>query len=431
MRRAKYGCLALAALALLLLGGCTRGGWPDDADLLQMPARPQATQQLLQTVRGYLGENATLKYPLGGATSTPFFWWDADGDGAQSLLVLYQNTAKSKNVQLAVLRPTDGGWYAAHMDIEGAAGETDGVQLLQLSADCSCLLVGYQETTGQDWMVCLYQWQDGALHERARLTCQRYTVLTLEDGSQRLAVVQRNATHGLLQLRLLGAGASDAAPATEFLQEQAVVTLDSRFVRCVYLSPDRPQGTPGGLVMDFLDSDNRRLAEVMAYSGGRLIRCYTADTLNIPNFSARSFDGLSPRDADGDGVVEVPRVDNRVLGPTATTRFYLISWYAVDTDGERLRAFGLLDRSAGYLMGLPLDWHSRVMLQEEGDGWSLRRIDTGAQLLSWRVSERRAVGSDYRLLGDLGEEIVSVRFEETLSEEEKQAVTDSFVPLYD
>lgn len=422
------------ALALLLLPlcGCARDLTltEDTAALLTAPAQPVAETRLLQAAYTYLGSAIALKYPMDAAASTPFYSWDADADGQQELLVFYQNTAKSKNVQLAVLRPaTDGGWYAAHMDVEGAAGETDGARLLHLGPDCDCLLIGYQEPTGQEQTVCLYQWQDGALHERARVTCQRYTVQDPDgDGCQQLAVVQRPNSYGPLQLRLLGLVEDEFERSGALLSEQAAVALDPRFERCVYLAG----GGSGSLVMDFTDGDGGRLGEAMLYAQGSFIRCYADDNLNLPNFTSRPFDGLDPMDVDGDGLPEMPRIENRVLSATANDRFFFLSWYAITGTGTELRACGILDGVADYLLLLPQEWRSKVMLEEAGQGgWTLRHVSNGESLLSWQVVRGRSPGNEYQLLGRLGESSVYVRFGEDTTPEEQQSVADGFLPLYE
>lgn len=427
-RRCKL--LLCLLLPVLLLCGCAQDLTltADVETLLTAPAQTAVQTGLLQAAYTYLGSSIALKYPMDAYASAPFYAWDADGDGRQELLVFYQNTAKSKNVQLAVLRPAgDGGWYAAHMDVEGAAGETDGARILHLADGCDCLLIGYQEPTGQDWTVCLYQWQDGALHERTRLVCQQYAVTELDgDGCQQLAVVQRATSYGPLQLRLLTAAQADSGT---FLQEQTAVMLDPRFAHCAFLA--QVSDSSPGLVMDFTDDSGGRLGEAMVYAQGSLIRCYAEDNLNLPNFTSRPFDGLDPMDVDGDGALEMPRVENRVLGATASDRFFFVSWHAPEVEGTSLRGYGILDRNASYLLLLPSAWYSQVILQEEGQGgWTVRAIGSGEQLLSWQVTQGRSPGNDYQLLGRLGEQAVYLRFGAALTPEEQTAVLDGFFPLY-
>ncbi len=424
---------ALAALALCLaLTLCSCGLAQEGNTLLTAPVPDGDTQQLMQTVYTYLGSGITLKYPVGGNTSSPFFWWDADGDGADELMVLYQNTAKSKNVQLALLQPAlDGGWYVAHMDIEGTGGEVAGLQALRLANGQRCLLTAYQDSTGRDWTLCFYQWQNGALVETVRLVCQQYAVVELQgDGCHQVAVVQQSSVHGLLQLRVYGGvQPQEDKTSDSLLAELAATTLDARFDRCQYMAYS-PMGSELTLVMDFLDGSGNSLGEVATWRQDRFIRCYTPDDSNIPNFTARPFSGLEPMDINGDGSIELPCVDSRVVGGGGN-RFYFVSWYAIGMQSTQLQGYSLVDITGGCLVQLPMAWHGQVMLQPvSGSVWSLQSIRDGGELLSFQMDATDRAPAGYRLWGDLGRQRLYVQFSQGLSSEEQALLLAGFCPLY-
>lgn len=425
-RPALLGTLLCAAL----LTGCSQsnGLLKEETDLLEAPLRLQQQEQLLDAVYTYLG-GVTLKYPMGSDSASPFLTWDADGDGREELLVTYQNAAKSKNVQLAVLRQAaDDGWYAAHMDIEGAAGELDGLHTVRLADGSDCLLVGYQEPAGQDWTVCLYQWQNGALREQTRLQCQQYVLYDFNgDGYLQLAMVQRNETHGMLQLRTFTFADGQTE---ELLQEKSVTTLDSRFEHCTWLSAEELSAAEKALVMDFSDGDGNSLGEVMSYALGRFVRCYTQDAVNIPNFTARPFDGLRPMDVDGDGVTELPRMEARALGSLTNTRRYLVSWYAIGAQSQQLRACSVVNMAAGYLTLVPVEWNGLVSLQEEGGGiWSIRDMATGSRMAQYQLTAGHA-SAEYQLIGDTGQKRLYLQCADTLSAQERTTLAEGFRLLY-
>ena len=87
---------------------------------------------------------------------------------------------------------------------------------------------------------------------------------------------------------------------------------------------------------------------------------------------------------------------------------------------------------ADYLLLLPQEWRSKVMLEEAGQGgWTLRHVSNGESLLSWQVVRGRSPGNEYQLLGRLGESSVYARFGEDTTPEEQQSVVDGFLPLYE
>ncbi len=420
----------LPVLALMLFTACS-GSVETGQALLQAPMAAQQQTELLQTVTEYLGENVTLKYPMSRADSSPFLWWDADGDGVQELVVLYQNTVKSKNVQLAVLRQGADGWYAAHMDVEGAAGEVDGLRSVLLSDGREYLVAGYQEPSSKDQTVCLYQWSGGALRERARLTCQKYVMQDLEgDDVQELILIQKHATYGNLQLRVYDAEDPVKQKENGLLTERFVTLLDSRFDRC--LSMEIGPTAEGGLVlvMDFEDGYDKRMAEVMLYQGDRFIRCYVEESGNVPNFTARPFACLSPTDLDRDGFLEVPRVSSSVLDSGQEARFHFVGWYHVTLDGAGLCGFSLVDTKEECQLLLPVEWHGQVLLQADVSGqWSVRSIATGERLFRIGFAQE-SLGSGYRLLGDLGEKRVYLQFSAELPEEQMEQILSGLRLLY-
>lgn len=420
----------LCLLITVVLTGCAAREPQTDDVLVQQPSVAPQQQVLLQAVTEYLGENIVLKYPMGSKTSTPFLWWDADGDGTDELIVLYQNTAKSKNVQLAVMRRGADGWYAAHMDVEGAAGDVDVLRCADLGDGRECLLAGYQDSTGQGWTVCLYRWESGALREYARQYCQQYTLVGLEDGL-RLAMVQRNETYGALQLRIYRMADGSAQDKPGDLGDPLITVLDPRFEKCLFLEACPTPTGEQSLVMDFLDDSGNCLAEVMLWAEGHFVRCYTSVGGNIPNFTTRPFTDLPPADLDDDGVLEVPRVESPILIGGSGIRFYQVAWYHVTVSETEPVAYGLVDTKAGFVLLMPSEWQGRqVQMQAAPEGtWILRSIETGEPLFSLRLTEAITVDG-FRFLGDLERQRLYLQPGESLSEAEKAVLLEGFHIMY-
>ncbi|MBQ8610907.1 MAG: hypothetical protein IJ412_04265 [Oscillospiraceae bacterium] len=419
-------CLFIAAL----FAGCSSGTAHEDRTLLAKPAASGQQQLLLKAVTEYLGDSVVLKYPMCSEGSSPFLWWDVDSDGTDELIVLYQNTAKSKNVQLAVMKQGSNGWYAVHMDVEGAAGEVDELRILRLADGEECLMAGYQDSTGQDWTVCLYRWRNGALQECERRFCQQYACIWLED-SWRLVMVQKNESYGNLQLRTFGAVPKELIDGQNVLDEPLITVLDPRFERCISLEVASIPETEPLIVMDFTDDSGNCLAEAMLWKNERFMRCYTADSSSIPNFTTRPFAGLSPADMDGDGVIEVPRVEAPVFSGGAGARFYLVSWHKVSLTETKQTAYSLVDVRAGYCLLLPMEWRElQLQMHAAPEGsWLLRSIETGELLLALRLTEA-AEAEGFRPMGRLDTQRLYLKTGDGLSEQEKDILSNGLRIMY-
>lgn len=414
----------------VFLAGCSSGTAREDRTLLAKPAASVQQRLLLDAVTEYLGSNVVLKYPMCSEGSSPFLWWDADSDGTDELIVLYQNTVKSKNVQLAVMKQGGNGWYAVHMDVEGAAGEVDELRILRLRDGEECLMAGYQDATGQDWNVCLYQWRNGALQESERQFCQQYACVETED-SWRLVMVQKNENYGNLQLRTFTAMPEDLKDGRKVLDEPLITVLDPRFERCISLKTGISPGAEPMIVMDFVDDSDNCLAEAMLWKNERFMRCYTADSSSIPNFTTRPFAGLSPTDMDSDGVIEVPRVEAPVFSGGAGARFYLVSWHKVSLTETKPAAYSLVDVKAGYCLLLPMEW-SELQLQMHAapEGvWLLRSIESGELLLALRLTEA-AEADGFRLMAQLDTQRLYLKTGDSLSAQEQDILRSGLHIMY-
>lgn len=422
--------LVLTMLLVCLLTGCAEEVDGFGSELLHAPVISPEQQEIQRTIRDYLGENITLKYPMSETPSSPFFWWDADGDGTQELVVLYQNTAKSKNVQLAVLCQEEDGWYAAHLDVEGAAGDVDGLRSVRLEDGREYLLAAYQDSTGVDWTVCLYAWRNGALRECARQVCQQYVTADPEGaGCDQLMLVQYNEIYGNLQLRVYGAPQENSAGTA--LTERSVTILDSRFERCHFMQLSALESGGVSLVMDFTDGSGSSLGEVLNYQNGRFIRCYTTDGSNIPNFTARPFSGLLPADQDGDGGLELPRVETQVFGSGTPVRFYFVSWYRISVGETQLRDYTLVDTQERYVLRLPAAWRGQVMLQADGGGvWSLRFIENGARRAWFCLTEEKP-DNDYLIVSSIGDQQFCLQFAEQMELDDRVILLGGLRLLYE
>ena len=305
------GLRALGAAALVLaLAGCT--GRQSIEELLRAP-QPNEAQSAVQTaLSDFLGEPLQLKYPRGGSEMAPLLFSDLDGDGDSEAAALYITEGGGTDVHLAILEDRGGSWEVVY-EISGLGPEVAEVEEVPLLEAGTQLVVGYANSTLTDKYLAVYSYRADSV---TQLYSCAYTSYIAQDilsgGGEELAVVLP-ITQASVDIAVLGASGSGVGV-------RQTLSLGESFVSCDGLYATA-SGERTGLVADGASGDGR-VTELFVVENDYLVR----SEANVPELSARSVQGLVPKDFDGLGTVEVPTLVTEADVPEYAHRFQFVTW---------------------------------------------------------------------------------------------------------
>ncbi len=395
--------LALAALWLLLLPGCSLGGSAGVDELLRAPRLSGEYGEVKDALDAALGENAQLKYPYSGEFLSPYLSGDWDGDAQADMVVLYR-TSQSDNVCVAAMqKDAEGVWQLAGT-AEGLSATVQSIRFANLRGGADHqILVGYS-TQGDEYLA-VYAWQDGALQTIYQQNYEQFLIEDITgDGADDLILLLRDAASEKVQVQLLTAGDEG------FSAVQAPGLSAEQFSGCAAISAGRGADGRSYLVLDgWTGATGATLASVMlAYDAdtAQLTPALPGGVEDLYTASLRYSPLLTSRDMDGDGTVEIPSQPEMAgcLNLSQTMRVSFVVWRDY-TSPRPDKSFGLLDAEFGYYMALPDQWQGNLMLTDGEDGalelrslsgeqlyMTLRVVDPAADSIGW--VRMRAVSSN-------------------------------------
>ena len=406
----------LSLLLCVLLAGCS-GLLPTTEkaqveELLRAPKLSGDYGALQTALNDWLGESVQLKYPMQGNLLSPFLLQDLDGDGEQDAAVLYNTTAQSTNVCVAILQRDDAGTWQVRQSVEGLADTVENVSLAQLQAgEARQLVIGY--TAAQDdRYLAVYSYEDGELSTILEQQYEQYLVEDITGGSSQDLILMSTQEDGSVQIELLTVDKEGG------FQQMAVTGLSAdKFSGCAsvaagagadgkhYLVLDGWTGISGNNLATVLlrfDEDTQQMVPSSKISSERL---YNASLRNVPS--------LISRDLDGDGIVEIPTQPEEagLLNMSQGRRMDFIVWMDY-TSIHPEKSFGLLDEETNCYIELPAEWEGNLKLtdSEQYDGAvELRTVDEDELVLTVRLAATSANSTGWTRLGIVASRQIQAR----------------------
>jgi hypothetical protein len=417
MRKTNLLRLVGAALACVLLAGCSVGGTVNLDELLRAPQLTGEYSAVQTALNGYLGESAQLKYPTNGDFLSPFLFGDWDGDGVQDAAVLYLSST-SANVQLAILQKNDAGIWKVRGTAEGLSDTVDSVSFAAMNEpEANQILVGY--TTPSDEYLAVYAYTDGTLQAVLQ---QPYSQYLIEDftgrGTEDLVLLSQDA-NGQTQVQLLTDGEDG------FTSMQVVGLSSEQFSGYASLAAGR--GAHGGnyLILDgWTGASGSYLASsILRYdaASGQMDPARLAGSEDVYADSLRYASCLISRDLDNDGVVEIPvqaTEEAGTLNLTANKRFSFVRWMDF-TSALPEKSFGIVDEEYGFYLALPEEWEGNVLMMDGADDNTIQlsNLSGDQNYLTLRIDpsslkpdgwQRLGTVSSVQILAQIGPDVKSI-----------------------
>ncbi len=381
-------------------------------ELLRAPRLSGDYGALQSALNDWLGESAQLKYPMQGDLLSPFLLQDLDGDGEQDAAVLY-TTAQSSNVCVAFLEKDAEGTWQVRQSIEGLADTVDNVRLAQLQdGDATQLVVGYLSAQGDSYLA-VYSYQNGTVNAILEQSYEQYLVEDITGGGNEDLILMSTLEDGGVQIELLTVDRDGQ------FQQVAVMGLSAdKFSGCASVAAGMGSDGKHYLVLDgWTGNSGNNLATVLLYFDEESQQMRPAgqiSTSELYNASLRNVPGLTSRDLDGDGIVEIPTQPDEagLLNMSQSRRMDFIVWMDY-TSPTPEKSFGLLDEESSCYIELPAEWEGNLMLTdstEEDEAVELRTVDENKLVLTLRLVASSQSAAGWTRLGVVASRQMQAKF---------------------
>ncbi len=375
--------LALALCCLLALTGCGSFGASVE-DLLTAPALDDQQAAILDTVRSYADTGITLVYPKGGAYRNPITLQDIDGDDEPEAITFYTKKDEVKihiNVAKKMEDYQNGERWQVIYDIEGLGNQVNFIDFAHVGLlFYQNIIVGYSAFSEGGNTLVVYGFQSGELCETM---IQNYTEVAYGD-------LDGDMFDELVLFNTPGDGAAGitadlyervGTPEAPYLGKTAQATLDPSLVRLRRLSVDS-EGQYRLVYADGLSGDNQMTTEALCYDGEKL---YTLSQYERQRGSetdyltalTRQNTELYSQDVDGDGHIEVPRLQKQQSDSLYQQGGYFVDWYSGSSGGYTYKRTTYEDDSFHLRVTLLSGWVGSVTFQSENDGSARTCLDAG------------------------------------------------------
>lgn len=308
----KWIVLLLMLGLVLCLAGCSFPAF--DSRALMGPPTANADQQAIYRLLQGAGTEIAFAYPKNGAHRSAIIMEDFTGDGQQDAVGFYVPENSTGSVEVQFLFKRDDVWQSA-ATFKNTATQVDRVYFCDLTGDgVNDVLIGWGSTvgtTGRTAAVSLYCFDGGEVSETPLGTYGDMTVTDFDgDGVSELFTVDMSVpaqeegeestpararvygSAGGAVGELFGCGADNS------VSSYLAVTFGPVF-------HSRP-----GVVVDGTKADGSVTTQIFYPEDGQLVNAPAGvNTDEYANPFARPFAaGLTARDINGDGILEIPVV---------------------------------------------------------------------------------------------------------------------------
>ena len=350
-----------AAAAAVMLSGCTAVNFSVD-NLLAAPKLTEEQTEIHEALISAVGNNITLKYPRNGANRSAFVIADIDDEPSDEALVFYEYKDTAENgLRVNVLdKNADGDWIA------GAGTEVDQVIISPMgNGNQIDVLVGYQNISGDDKTLEIYNYSDGDFN---RIGTDTYSVLETfdinSDGFNELITIQRTANQDTGQV---------TSKASLLELENGEITKSDQIDMCdnvvSYIGSKTGRTSDGrnAVYIDGLTADGEIQTEMIYYRYSALQNPIQLRSTKLLPLCTRQS-GYYSSDIDDDGVVEIPST-RPMLGyesAVAEEQLLMTSWLIYEDFYELSEKYsGYYSVSDGYAMMFPGRWADQVTVKAD------------------------------------------------------------------
>ncbi|MCM1578099.1 MAG: hypothetical protein NC078_04790 [Ruminococcus sp.] len=352
--------ILLALLTAFSLTGCL-----SSADsLLTAPMLSEEQAEIYGALKESAGEDISLVYPKGGAYRSSVVFADLDGDGLEEAAAFYGKKDSSEgNVRVNILdreQTEDGGYrWRSVYDHAGAGSSVEEVFFINLGGSGRVrMAVGYGLITPTEKALRVYNYEDGMLTMEYAESYYKMLRLDLDrDGGEDIAVVNCNNENHSAYLSLVTDKGAGAVSSTRVALSESTADLPN--VLGGYIGTDTP-----AIFIDGLLGSGSLATEIVYCIEGQLRNPAVLDGSDITRLTTRSR-SIYCRDADGDGIIEIPSREPFPGYRDTAEALYITNWNVFENYTVVKKFSSLTDLSSGYVFMIPGRWEGQVTVKND------------------------------------------------------------------
>ncbi len=350
--------LVLLILPLLFLCGCSMSV----EELLSPPKLDEEQTAIYEALRLSKGGDVNLKYPISGQYRSAFVVQNIDDEASNEAIVFYEasNIAdEGSSLRLNFLDKRDGKWVSVY-DFAALGSEVERVQFADLGDGGTSIIVTYPIQNSSDRATSIFSYVDNTPSEVYK---SRHVYMSLidinEDGADEVFMVNSDSTSSTATVNLLGWQNGSFSVLSS-------VPLSASFAGCRSIQLGNATSTGRkGIFIDYTLSDGTTSTDVMlCYDRTLAAAQITAEQVNRRSNTYTPF--IPCRDADGDGVIEIP-----VISPApgyenspANEQVSFTCWFELMPSGVSLEQESITYVSIrnDYMLTIPSRWSGLVTM---------------------------------------------------------------------
>lgn len=388
-------------LSLALFSGCSG---LDAEELYCPPEAPEAYYTLQDALSEVLSQGLSYHAPAAGTRREPVQLVDLDGDGVEEAVAFFRTGEGA--VKTYIFANQDG-VYEQQAVIDSAGVAVASVDYADLTGTGDLeLLISCQvsETVTQALQVCRYG--DGGTVTLSTVSCNRSMLTDLDgDGAQELVcLVDNGADPCVLSFYRFLDGK---------LTSDREIKLSSDYSSVLELECIRLTDQTRALVISSAFGESEMVYDLFTLKDGVFSAVHPQEDLL---HSDRARGGvLYPRDIDGDGLQEIPKMEQLAAYGEGTTPQCVTLWYGFNSSGKaKQKAVTYHDFDNGWYLDLPESWVGAFLVKQNDTATA---VNTVSSAIFYHLKEDGTPGDEILTLYTL-----KGANRQTLAEEQKLSI---------
>lgn len=331
--------------------------------LLSAPMLSEEQEEIYAALTDAAGTAISLVYPRDGAYRTAVVFADLDGDGLEEAAVFYERVDSPEaavRVNILDREQTEGEYrWRSVYDHAGAGGTVEEVFFTNLGGSGRVrMAVGYGLISPMEKAFRVYSYEGGVLDAEYSDTYYKMLRTDLDrDGGEDIVLIScntenRRACVSLVTDRGEGAEADGSVELSES-------TVDLPRVQGGFIGTDTP-----AVFIDGLLGSGNLATEIVYCVGGQLRNPAGVSGSDITELTTRS-QRVYCRDADGDGIIEIPSREPFPGYRDSGEAQYITNWNAFENYTVVKKFSSLTEQSAGYVFMIPVRWEGQVTVKND------------------------------------------------------------------